>query len=308
VHHIFPTGTFKTHYTPPLLSKFVLDHFASHPFNWSWTTKSGPNQGKSFCVPCIPTSCQKSDHQVVRWTVDLFHSFKAHLSPRVLNNGQVPTPLVHIYQSNMLIHFHRQLVATQAPLQPPLSTTLAPRKSADSHTQPSPARAPLCPPKNPNTPTELNKLHTEVSRLRKQLATLTLPQAFPSSPISISPLHPPPKGHQSSPPPPLSSSPPHALHAGFPAFPGLHAVFAHPFCPAFIRNTHSNSWPIVSGFVPEDATHICEVHWPPGAFEYYSLDTNGDLYISTNSDLAADVKITMSSDEDEEEIEFQLTP
>jgi hypothetical protein len=182
------------------------------PFNWSWTTKSGPNQGKLFCIPCIPTSYQKSNHRVVRWTVDLCHSFKAHLSPRVLKDGRVPTPLVHIYQSNMLIHFRHQLTTTRAPPQPSLSATPAPRKSADSHAQPSPACAPLCPPKNPNTPTELNKLHAEVSHLRKQLAALTLPQASPSSPISISPLHPPPKGHQSSPPPLSSSPPPRTTH------------------------------------------------------------------------------------------------
>ncbi|KAF8135528.1 hypothetical protein EV363DRAFT_1447294 [Boletus edulis] len=41
----------------------------------------------------------------MRWTVDLFHSFKAHLSPDTLLSGKVPAAIIQLYQNNMLIHF-----------------------------------------------------------------------------------------------------------------------------------------------------------------------------------------------------------
>ena len=117
IFHTFPKGTFHTRYTPPAIPKSVLDFFITHPF--SWTTKSGPNAGKYFPVSYIPTSCRKTDNRSVRWTVDLFHSFKAHLSPQLLDaKGWVPTPLVRIYQSNMLIHFCRQALAPKPPSKP----------------------------------------------------------------------------------------------------------------------------------------------------------------------------------------------
>jgi hypothetical protein len=52
-----------------------------------------------------------------------------------------------------------------------------------------------------------------------------------------------------------------------------------------------------------------EVHWPLGAFEYFSLDSNGDVFISPNSEATLDVKLTMPIDkEDGDNVEFQLTP
>jgi hypothetical protein len=123
-HHTFPSGTFRTRYTPPSIPNFVLDYVSAHPFSWSWTTKSGPNKGETFSVLYIPTTCKKYDHHIVRWTVDLFHSFKAHHSTNSLNkDGGVPTPLIHIYQSNMLIQFRRQLaVLHPTPANNPLTT------------------------------------------------------------------------------------------------------------------------------------------------------------------------------------------
>ena len=70
---------------PPAVPKSILDYFTAHPFSWSWTTKAGPNAGKSFHVPHIPMSCKKSDHWAVQWTVDHFHLFKAHLTPQTLD-------------------------------------------------------------------------------------------------------------------------------------------------------------------------------------------------------------------------------
>ncbi|KAF8125501.1 hypothetical protein EV363DRAFT_1299222 [Boletus edulis] len=111
-YHTFPTGTFRLRFIPPTVPKFVLSFFAAHPFTWRWTTKGGPNKGKSFLVHTIPTTCTPADHCAVRWTVDLFHSFKAHLSPDALLSGKVPVAIVQLYQNNMLIHFRAQLRAS----------------------------------------------------------------------------------------------------------------------------------------------------------------------------------------------------
>ena len=163
VFHTFPKGTFRTRYTPPVIPKSVLDYFVTHPFTWSWTTKSGPNAGKSFPVPYIPTFCRKFDNRSVHWTVDLFHSFKAHLSPQLLDaKGRVPTPLVRIYQSNMLMHFRRQALSTKqlpkpASIPPPPPPPPKQRGSDDPPTKPT---------------TELERLRAEVTRLRKRVADL----------------------------------------------------------------------------------------------------------------------------------------
>ncbi|KAF8547649.1 hypothetical protein OG21DRAFT_1527009 [Imleria badia] len=52
---------------------------------WSWTTKAGPNMGKSFSVPTIPILCGNSATKSLRWTVSLFHSFKLHLHPKAFD-------------------------------------------------------------------------------------------------------------------------------------------------------------------------------------------------------------------------------
>jgi hypothetical protein len=138
VFHTMPKGYLKLRYSLPSLPKFVMDHYNAHPFSWSWTTRSGPNEGKSFSVPHIPTHCKKSDHRAVRWTVDLFHSFKAHLSPAALDEkGRVLKPIVRIFRNNMLIHYHRQSALSKA------ASTRAPPPL------PNPPNRPRLPPKNP---------------------------------------------------------------------------------------------------------------------------------------------------------------
>jgi hypothetical protein len=293
--------------TPLSIPKFVLDRFTSQPFTWTWTTKSGPNMGKSFHVPYIPTNCKKTDSWVVRWMVDLFHSFKAHLSPHMLDSkGWVPIPLVRLYQSNMLLHYRRQLVLINPPPPPaikqPPNPTPGLRPGADS--------AALCPQKPPKTPTEVERLRAEVTRLQERVAYLTQKQP-PPSPSSISPLRPPPRAPCTPFPPPqclvFSAIP--TAHPGFPAYPSLHSLFSHSCCPAFIRELHPESTPLTSTFTPEDATHVVQVHWPPGAFEYFSLDSNGNVYISPNTDTKPDTIVTMpEEDEEEDDIEFQLSP
>ena len=62
----------------------------------------------------MPTYSSKSDHRVALWTGDLFHSFKAYLSPSSLDSqGEVPPDLVGIYLINMLIHFRCQVAVCQ---------------------------------------------------------------------------------------------------------------------------------------------------------------------------------------------------
>ncbi|KAF9232264.1 hypothetical protein BU15DRAFT_67619 [Melanogaster broomeanus] len=77
---------------------------AVHPLYWQWTTKDGPNAGKTFKVPTVPTHCPKGSPKAISWLVNAFHSFKPHLAPSVLHDGKVPKPLLQIYQSNMVLH------------------------------------------------------------------------------------------------------------------------------------------------------------------------------------------------------------
>ena len=301
-------GTFRTRYTPPAIPKSVLDHFATHPFTWSWTTKSGPNAGKSFPVPYIPTFCRKSDNQSVRWTVDLFHSFKAHLSPQLLDaKGRVPTPLVRIYQSNMLIHFHRQASSIK---QLPKPASIPPPPPP-----PPKQRGPADPPAKPTT--ELERLRAEVTRLRKWVADLlSRHQASPPIP-SISPLRPPPRGPYSSPPDPATLSDPWCPTVpGFPDQPRFQRLLDHPSCPVFVRSICTTSTLTHVDFVPEDATQLCQVDWHESGSisrEYYAITDDTMIFNAPNcnAEVHPDVILTIwledaDSEEEEESVIFQV--
>ncbi|KAN0087773.1 hypothetical protein V8E55_006394 [Tylopilus felleus] len=73
----------------------------------SWTTKGGPNQGKTFSIATIPIICDKEASKAIWWIVSLFHSFKAHLNPSALDSetDRVFPAIMKFYQSNMLLHF-----------------------------------------------------------------------------------------------------------------------------------------------------------------------------------------------------------
>lgn len=143
--HAFPKGTFWAHYCPPSIPKSILQHFAAHTPYWSWTTKAGPNAGKSFNVPTVPTACKKGSPRATQWIISLFHSFKAHLNPQALDpNGWVLPAHVRLYQNNMLIHL-RGLLGN------PLS-------------QPTPASPPRPPPPQPN-PTHFYASLSELEEL-----------------------------------------------------------------------------------------------------------------------------------------------
>jgi len=82
----------------------------SYPPSWSWTTKAGPNVGKTFSVPTVSTSCRKDSHKVIQWIISIFHSFKSQLAPQTIDQtlGQVLPAYVRINQKNMLLHFRAQ--------------------------------------------------------------------------------------------------------------------------------------------------------------------------------------------------------
>ncbi|KIJ10210.1 hypothetical protein PAXINDRAFT_16779 [Paxillus involutus ATCC 200175] len=130
--HAFPKGTFCARFTPPAPPPFVMCFYATHPLYWQWTTKTGPNAGKSFKVPTVPTHCPKGSPKAIFWLVNTFHSFKAHLAPSVLQGNKVPKLLLHLYQSNMVLHMRTQMRA-QPPSDPiPITSQL-----------PQPQRSPL---------------------------------------------------------------------------------------------------------------------------------------------------------------------
>ncbi|KAI6043306.1 hypothetical protein EDC04DRAFT_2600197 [Pisolithus marmoratus] len=94
---------FKARFAPPVLPRFVLAHFTSHPSTWTWVTKDGPNKGKSFQVPTTPITCDKTAPKAVRWMVAVFHSYKAHLNPVAIDsdNGRVKQGWLWLYQNNI---------------------------------------------------------------------------------------------------------------------------------------------------------------------------------------------------------------
>ncbi|KAI5984490.1 hypothetical protein EDD15DRAFT_2201225 [Pisolithus albus] len=119
--HTFPKGTFKARYSPPIVPKYVLNHFAHHAPVWTWVAKDGPNKGKSFQVPTTPVACAKNAPRAVRWMVAVFHSFKAHLNPVAVDadSGRVHQGWLRLYQSNMHLHLQTQIKALQ-PRCPPI--------------------------------------------------------------------------------------------------------------------------------------------------------------------------------------------
>ncbi|KAF9240490.1 hypothetical protein BU15DRAFT_74073 [Melanogaster broomeanus] len=152
--HTFPKGTFSARFAPPALPLFVTRYCAVHPLYWQWTTKSGPNAGKTFKVPAIPTHCSKGSPKAISWLVNVFHSFKAHLAPSALCDGKVPKPLLQTYQSNMVLHLRAQLRAhslsdtTPPSLQPVVPGVAPPTLNPEKAVLHSPVMSPP-PPAHP---------------------------------------------------------------------------------------------------------------------------------------------------------------
>ncbi|KAI6013531.1 hypothetical protein EDC04DRAFT_2904542 [Pisolithus marmoratus] len=124
--HSFPKGTFRARFSPPIVPRYVLRFLASHPPVWTWTTKDGPNKGKSFQVPTVPIMCEKTAPRAVRWLVVVFHSFNTHLNPVALDteSGKVHQGWLRLYQNNLHVHLQSQLKASSPP--PPPAKLLPP--------------------------------------------------------------------------------------------------------------------------------------------------------------------------------------
>ena len=121
---------------------------------WSWTVKAGPNAGKSFSIPTVPTTCGKDSPGAVQWLVSTFHAFKAILTPMALNakTRQVLPAYVKLFQNNMLVHLVQQSHSQVSP--PP-----APK-----------SRVPPGPPPPPSAPrAEIAALRSELVALRAEL-------------------------------------------------------------------------------------------------------------------------------------------
>ncbi|KAI6028249.1 hypothetical protein EDC04DRAFT_2605727 [Pisolithus marmoratus] len=163
-YHSFPKGTFKARFAPPVLPRFVLAHFASHPSTWTWVTKDGPNKGKSFQVPTTPITCDKTAPKAVRWMVAVFHSYKAHPNPVAIDsdNGRVKQGWLRLYQNNMYVHLRGQLKARASP-----------KRASPPTTKPPPTPLPACPKPGSAPSTTANpSLEHVLAELQKELADL----------------------------------------------------------------------------------------------------------------------------------------
>ena len=105
-YHVFPKGTFKAQFAPPVIPRLVLQFLAKTPPTWTWTTRAG----KSFNVPSVPTACSRDSPKVIQWIISIFHAFKAQLVPQAISQetGRVLPDYVKLYQNNMLMHFRSQ--------------------------------------------------------------------------------------------------------------------------------------------------------------------------------------------------------
>ncbi|KAF9236797.1 hypothetical protein BU15DRAFT_63721 [Melanogaster broomeanus] len=125
-----------------------------------------------FRVPTVPTNCPKGSPKAISWMVNIFHSFKAHLQLSVLINGNIPIPILHTYQSNMVLHLR-----TQLHVHPPttIDNVLQPPKYSTTITTPTLKEAVLYSPATqpPPTPTQ-----TPIDSAASELAATKALHAF----------------------------------------------------------------------------------------------------------------------------------
>ena len=278
-YHSLLKGSLRLCYMPPSLPKFVLEFFVASPFSWSWTTRASPNKGKTLLIPHIPTHCSKLAHRAVHCTVDLFHSFKAHLSLVSLNSqGWVPllfcasTTITCSSTSTVrwqvaLAPLPRFLLLGLAQVTPPYH----------HHSSQDICCSSFCPPAS-FYPCILPFFGGAVLPPgRCSPAYCAGGRSHPATSIYLVP----------SPPPPVSAHvpPSSALLSAEQVSLCYHCVIDHLVCPVPLQNTLLMSDPIASAHPPEDASWVfCVEHWDtlPNHLEYFSLDC--DLYMSSEHD------------------------
>ncbi|KAI6022105.1 hypothetical protein EDC04DRAFT_2900918 [Pisolithus marmoratus] len=199
--HSFPKGTFKARFSPPIIPRYVLHYFASHPPVWTWMTKDGPNKGKSFQVPTVPIVCEKTAPRAVRWLVVVFHSFKTHLNLVAIDaeTGKVRQGWLRLYQNNLCVHLQSQLKVVPPPSPPAKPQLPTPRP---------PGKAPV--EAHPTTAnSQIAALQAEISALResfyKYIASHETCCHRSNSPSNASSEADSKQGSTSSPPPPQFS-------------------------------------------------------------------------------------------------------
>ena len=95
-----------TVFFPLTIPTWVLCYGKAHPPTWTWKLRAGT----VLSVSTVPIHCSSDAHKAVKWLVFIFHLFKGSLSRSALTvDGKVASPLVWVYQNNMLLHIGAQM-------------------------------------------------------------------------------------------------------------------------------------------------------------------------------------------------------
>jgi len=270
-YHAFPKGSFRSRFAPPAIPRSVLHHLDAHPFYWSWTMKAGPNAGKSFAVPTVPTSCPKDSPKAVHWMVSIFHAFKAQLAPQALDQetGRVLPAYVKLYQNNMLMHIRAQRAHSRVGKTSPAS---APPRAA-------PRPVAVIPPQPPGVIAELRQ---EITALRAEIQALRLlheaSTSLPLSPRTAPTVVPP------QPPSPSAASSISMAQEGIahPDHRWLQAIIDNQYCPPTFRHIDSSMVPSYPLAIPEDVQQVLQVIYEADV-RFVGFDSNGDLCVAIRS-------------------------
>ena len=291
--HFIPRAFVDTVFFPPAIPAWVLRHIKAHPPTWTWTLRAGPRAGTTLTVPTVPIHCASDAHRAVRWLVSVFHTFKGSLraeSSITIADGKVISPLVCIYQNNMLLHIDAQMGLYDR-LHPPKDhqdETTRPQsqpqpapRARPSHTRTTNTPAPQPPPqKHTSCSAEIAALRTEIEVLRKKLdASLEHPP--PPSPRTIlatvrlpsCPSSPSPSTSAS-----VRSRTPH------PDYQWLQPILDHKHCPPFLVSVDSSMAPSLCYAIPEDVQQVLQVQCKGHPPMYVGIDSNGDLQVAGKAD------------------------
>jgi len=265
-YHVFPKGSFQSRFAPPAIPRLVLHYLDTHPFYWSWTMKAGPNTGKSFAVPTVPTSCPKDSPKAVHWMVSIFHAFKAQLAPQALDQetGRVLPAYIKLYQNNMLMHIRAQRAHSRVG-----------KKALLASAPPCAAPQPVAtiPPQPPSIIAELRReitaLWTKVQALRLLHEAPTSPPLSPRTAPTVMPPHPPS---------PCAASSISMVQEGI-AHRWLQAVINNQYCPPTFRHIDSSMVPSYPLVIPEDVQQVLQVIYEADV-RFVGFNSNGDLCVA----------------------------
>lgn len=283
--HFVPRTFIDTVFFPPAVPAWVLRYVKAHPPTWTWTLRAGPRAGTTLTVPTVPIHCASSDHKAVKWLVSTFHLFKGSLKRSALTaDGKVASPLVRVFQNNMLLHISAQMrLHNRNPPSKPEP------KAPSTHPAPRAEKTASCPPpkQHPTCSAEIAALRAEVEALQKKLAEY-LEHPTPPSPRTI--LASVLKSPQPQPSPSTPTSPSSSLTSirssmAHPDHPWLQAVLDHKQCPPFIKSIDSSMIPIFvsgGGSISEDMQQVVQLLSSTRTKSaYIGIDSNGDLQVAT---------------------------